>query len=32
MKDDARTQFNWLRKNVKDKEKLEQVRREMQKL
>ncbi len=32
MKDDARSQFSWLQKNVKDKEKLEQIRREMQKL
>jgi hypothetical protein len=31
-KDDARTQFNWLLKNVRDAEKLEIVRREMQKL
>jgi hypothetical protein len=31
-KDDARNQFNWLLKNVKDPEKLEIVRREMQKL
>ena len=32
LKDDARAQFNWLRKNVKDAEKLELIRREMQKL
>ena len=32
LKDDARTQFNWLRKNVKDPEQLELIRREMQKL
>ena len=32
LKDDARTQFNWLLKNVKDPEKLELIRREMQKL
>jgi tetratricopeptide (TPR) repeat protein len=32
LKDDARTQLDWLRKNVKDPEKLELVRREMQKL
>jgi len=32
LKDDARTQFDWLRKNVKDPEKLELIRREMQKL
>ena len=32
LKDDARTQFNWLQKNVKDPEKLELIRREMQKL
>jgi hypothetical protein len=31
-KDDARTQFNWLLKNVKDPEKLETIRHEMQKL
>ncbi len=31
-KDDARTQFNWLLKNIKDPEKLETIRREMQKL
>lgn len=31
-KDDARAQFNWLLKNVKDPEKLETIRREMQKL
>ena len=31
-KDDARVQFNWLLKNVKDPEKLETIRREMQKL
>ena len=31
-KDDARTQFNWLLKNIRDPEKLETVRREMQKL
>ncbi len=31
-KDDARTQFNWLQKNVKDPEKLELIRRELQKL
>ena len=30
--DDARTQFNWLQKNVKDPEKLELIRRELQKL
>jgi hypothetical protein len=32
LKDDARAQFDWLRKNVKDAEKLEVIRREMQKL
>ncbi len=32
LKDDARTQFTWLQKNVKDAEKLELIRREMQKL
>ena len=32
LKDDARAQFEWLRKNVKDAEKLELIRREMQKL
>jgi len=32
LKDDARTQFNWLQKNVKDPEKLELIRRELQKL
>ena len=32
LKDDARAQFNWLRRNVKDAEKLELIRREMQKL
>jgi hypothetical protein len=31
-KDDARAQFNWLQKNVRDAEKLELIRREMQKL
>ena len=31
-KDEARTQFNWLLKNIRDPEKLETVRREMQKL
>lgn len=31
-KEDARTQFNWLLKNIKDAEKLETIRREMQKL
>ena len=31
LKDDARNQFNWLRKNVKDPEQLELIRREMQK-
>lgn len=31
-KDDARAQFNWLLRNVKDTEKLEIIRREMQKL
>ena len=31
-KDDARSQFNWLLKNVKDPEKLEAIRREIQKL
>jgi hypothetical protein len=32
LRDDARAQFNWLLKNVKDPEKLETIRREMQKL
>ena len=32
LKDDARAQLDWLRKNVKDAEKLELIRREMQKL
>jgi hypothetical protein len=32
LKDDARAQFGWLQKNVKDPEKLEQIRREMRKL
>ncbi len=32
LKDDARTQFNWLQKNVKDPGKLELIRRELQKL
>lgn len=32
LKDDARSQFNWLQKNVKDPEWLELIRREMQKL
>ena len=32
LRDDARAQFNWLLKNVKDPEKLEAIRREMQKL
>ncbi len=32
LKDDARTQFNWLLKNVKDPEKLDAIRRELQKL
>jgi len=32
MKDDARTQFNWLLKNIKDPEKLDAIRREIQKL
>ncbi len=32
LKDDARTQFNWLQKNLKDPEKLELIRRELQKL
>lgn len=32
LREDARAQFNWLLKNVKDPEKLEAVRREMQKL
>ena len=32
LKDDARAQFEWLRKNVKDADKLELIRREMQKL
>ena len=32
LKDDARTQFNWLLRNVKDAEKLETIRRELQKL
>ncbi|MBI2292351.1 MAG: hypothetical protein HYU73_18950 [Betaproteobacteria bacterium] len=32
LKDDARAQLNWLRKNVKDPEKLELIRRELQKL
>lgn len=32
LKDDARTRFNWLQKNVKDAEKLELIRREMRKL
>ena len=32
LKDDARAQFEWLRKNVKDAEKLALIRREMQKL
>jgi tetratricopeptide (TPR) repeat protein len=32
LKDDARAQFGWLQKNVKDPEKLELIRREMQKL
>ncbi|MEK7874756.1 MAG: hypothetical protein AAB325_01035 [Pseudomonadota bacterium] len=32
LKDDARAQFNWLQKNVKDPEKLELIRREFQKL
>jgi len=31
-KDDARAQFNWLQKNVKDTEKLELIHRELQKL
>lgn len=31
-KDDARAQFNWLLNNIKDAEKLDTVRREMQKL
>jgi tetratricopeptide (TPR) repeat protein len=32
LKDDARAQLEWLRKNVKDPEKLELIRREIQKL
>jgi hypothetical protein len=32
LKDDARAQFDWLRKNVKDAEKLEMIRREALKL
>lgn len=32
LKDDARAQFEWLQKNVKDPEKLEQIQREMRKL
>jgi hypothetical protein len=32
LKDDARIQFDWLQKNVRDAEKLDLVRREMQKL
>ena len=32
LKDDARAQFNWLQKNVRDPEKLELIRRELQKL
>lgn len=32
LKDDARAQLNWLLKNVKDAEKLELIRRELQKL
>jgi len=32
LRDDARAQFSWLLKNVKDPEKLETIRREMQKL
>jgi hypothetical protein len=32
LKDDARAQFDWLLKNVKDPEKLETIRRELQKL
>ncbi len=32
LKDDARVQLEWLRKNVKDPEKLEMIRREIQKL
>jgi len=32
LKDDARAQFDWLRKNVRDADKLELIRREMQKL
>ena len=31
-KDDARAQFNWLQKHVKDADRLEVIRREMQKL
>jgi hypothetical protein len=32
LKEDARAQFHWLQKNVRDAEKLESIRREMQKL
>ncbi len=32
LKNDARTQFDWLQKNVKDAERLELIRREMRKL
>ncbi len=32
LKDDARAQFEWLRKNVKDAEKLELIRREIRRL
>jgi hypothetical protein len=32
LKDDARAQFDWLRKNVRDADKLEVIRREMLKL
>jgi hypothetical protein len=32
LKDDARTQLNWLQKNVKDPERLELIRRELRKL
>jgi hypothetical protein len=32
LKDDARAQFGWLQKNVKDPDRLELIRREMQKL
>ena len=32
LKDDARAQFDWLRKNVRDADKLEQIRRESLKL